>query len=64
MTFGERLRALRKERGYRQGELAELTGIDQNNISQYEHDKFQPTLSRLEWLCIALDVTATELLGF
>ena len=64
MTFGERLRALRKERGYRQGELAELIGIDQNNISRYERDKTQPSLSMLEWLCMALEVTATELLGF
>ena len=64
MTFGERLRALRKEMGYTQGEFAERVGIAQNNISQYERNKIQPSLSRLEWICMALDVSATELLGF
>ena len=64
MTFGERLRALRKEKGYRQCELAERIGTDQNNISRYEQDKTQPSLSMLEWLCMALEVSSTELLGF
>lgn len=64
MTFGERLRALRKEKGYMQGELAEIIGINQNVLSWYENDKVQPTLERIEWLCKALDVSATELLGF
>lgn len=64
MTFGQRLRTLRQEKGYRQGELAEKIGIDQNLLSRYELDAFQPSLSRLEWICGALEVTATELLGF
>lgn len=64
MTFGKKLRAIRKEKGYTQGELAELIGIDQNILSHYELDKHYPSLSRLEWICGALEVTATELLGF
>ena len=64
MTFGQRLRTLRQEQGYKQGELAEKIGIDQNLLSRYELDVFQPTLSRLEWICGALEITATELLGF
>ena len=64
MTFGERLKTLRIEKGYRQGELAKRIGIDQNNISRYERGITQPSLSILEWICVALDVTATELLGF
>lgn len=63
-TFGEKLRALRKEIGYTQGELAEKIGININILSQYETDKVQPTIGRLEWLCTALNVSATELLGF
>jgi transcriptional regulator with XRE-family HTH domain len=64
MTFGERLRALRKEKGYTQGELAEKIGINNNILSKYETDKVQPTLERIEWICSALNVSATELLGF
>lgn len=64
MTFGERLRALRKEKGIKQGELAKRIGINQDVMSMYERNKVQPTLSRIEWICGALEVTATELLGF
>ena len=64
MTFGKRLRALRKSKGYRQGELANRIGIKQSILSLYELDKMQPTLERIEWFCVALNVTATELLGF
>ena len=44
--------------------LAEEIGIDQNMLSKYETDKVQPTIGRLEWMCTALNVSATELLGF
>ena len=64
MTFGERLRALRKERGYKQGELAKKIGMHQYLLCRYEKDQVQPTVDRIEWLCTALNVSATELLGF
>jgi transcriptional regulator with XRE-family HTH domain len=64
MTFGERLRQIRKEKGIKQGELAKRIGINQDVMSMYERNKVQPTLSRIEWICNALEVTATELLGF
>jgi transcriptional regulator with XRE-family HTH domain len=64
MTFGERLKALREEKGYKQYELAAKIGISKDVVCRYEKDQVQPTLSRIEWLCTALEVTATELLGF
>jgi transcriptional regulator with XRE-family HTH domain len=64
MTFGERLRKIRKEKGIKQGELAGRIGIAQYVLSRYEHNLTVPTLTSIEWLCIALEVTATELLGF
>ena len=64
MTFGERLRKIRKERGYTQCKLSEIVGIRQCVLCWYETDKIQPTLERIEWLCKALEVSSTELLGF
>ena len=63
-SFGYRLLMIRKQKDMAQGELAEKIGIPQSQISRYEKGKLQPTITTLEWLCDALDVTATELLGF
>lgn len=63
-TFGQRLRRIRKEQKLTQKEFAKKVGITHNHISEYECDKVEPSISRLEWLCKALGVTATELLGF
>ena len=63
-TFGERLRRIRKERGYTQKDVGMKTGIARHLISHYERGDNEPSLSRIEWLCEALNVTATELLGF
>lgn len=63
-TFGQRLKRFRKERGITQKELAAELGIHHGCISQYETDKVKPTLTRIGWLCEALKVSASELLGF
>lgn len=63
-TFAYRLLMIRTQKGMAQGELAEKIGIPQSQISRYEKGKLQPTITTLEWLCDALGVTATELLGF
>lgn len=64
MTFGERLKTLRIEKGYTQCQLSKRAGITQYQLSVYERNGLQPSLSTLEWLCEALGVSATELLGF
>lgn len=64
LTFGEKLRLIRKRRNMSQKELSEKTGLYQIYISNYENDKSFPNCTTLEWLCKALDVTASELLGF
>lgn len=64
MTFGQRLKRIRERRGYTQRKLSEIIGIRQCVLCLYETDKIQPTLERIEWLCKALKVSATELLGF
>ena len=63
-TFGQRLKRIRREKAVSQTELEKMSGISKQAICNYECDKIEPSASRLEWLCKALDVTATELLGF
>ena len=63
-SFGQRLRRIRKEKGYSQVQLADKIGVPSHYICDYEKERFHPNLAMLEWLCEALDITATELLGF
>ncbi len=64
LTFGDRLRAVRKARGLTQIQLAEKAGISQCMVSFYERDEVLPGMPHLEWMCIVLKVSATDLLGF
>lgn len=64
MTFGEKLRTLREERGFKQYGLAQKVGIPPCLLSRYENDLTQPTLEQIKKLCKALKVSSTELLGF
>lgn len=63
-TFGIRLKKLRKQKGLPQWKLAKKIGISQQCLCRYERGEIIPTLTIFEWICIALEVSATELLGF
>lgn len=63
-TFGQRLKRIRKDKGYKQYQLAEAVGITPHMLCEYEKGRYHPSLMTLEWLCKALGVTATELVGF
>lgn len=63
-TFGQRLRRIRKEKNLTQRTLAEKVGVNHHLISHYEREISKPNVTTLEWICEALGVTATELLGF
>jgi transcriptional regulator with XRE-family HTH domain len=63
-NFGKRLMWIRIERGLKQYDLADKIGIDASLLSNYETGKVKPTITTLEWICQALDITASELLGF
>ena len=63
-TFGKRLKKIRKQKKFSQKKLAEKTGISQQQLCLYELDKHVPSLTIFEWICQALGVSATELLGF
>jgi transcriptional regulator with XRE-family HTH domain len=57
MTFGERLRAIRRAAGLTQVELAARSGVSQPSISQYEAGDTEPAWSTVAALCRALGVT-------
>ena len=63
-NFPKRLRTIRKKRKLTQRKLAELSGISDVQISKYENGDAAPTITFLEWLCTALEVSSKDLLGF
>ena len=62
MTIGEKIKALRKERGWTQKALALISGIAEITIRNYEAGKYKPKLDKLEMLSKAFSITVTELL--
>lgn len=48
MTFGEKLRELRLERGYSQEQLGKMLGRGRSSISMYESDQREPDFETLE----------------
>ena len=48
VTIGEKIKALRKKRGWSQAELGERVGIKPQNISKYEKNKTVPRESTLQ----------------
>lgn len=56
MTFGQRLRAARKEKRLTQKELAAKINAAHNSISNWENDQNMPDPDTIQNLCWALDV--------
>lgn len=61
MTLGERIRTLRREKGYSILKLKELTGLSKSTISEIENNKSSPTAKTLETIAKALNVSIFEL---
>lgn len=61
MTFGKRLRELRKEKGLTQKELGEKIGVGRTTISEYESGKIVPRQDGLVKLAEVLNVTVDYL---
>ena len=60
-----RLRELRKERGYTQEKLSELSGIDYKHIQLLESESpSSPTLATLEKLAEAFRISISKLVDF
>ena len=58
-----RLRELRKERGFTQIKMQMLTGIDQSDYSKLETGKRYYTFEQLKKLALALDTSMDHLAG-
>lgn len=62
-TIGERIKALRKKRGYNQKELADLLGKSLRTIQKYESGEIEVSIAMVNELAKVLDTTSTYLLG-
>lgn len=60
-AFGEKLKRLRKNRGFTQEQLAEMIEIDPRNLSRIEVGTSFVKAETMEKLLKALDVTTEEL---
>ena len=59
----DRLKNLRKARGYTQVKMQILTGIDQSDYSKLENGKRYYTFEQLKRIAIALDTSMDYLAG-
>ena len=62
-TFSERMKELRKERGYTQVKMQMLTGIDQSDYSKIEAEKRHYTFEQCKRIALALDTSMDYLAG-
>lgn len=62
MSFSERLKGLREERGLTQAQLGKLSGISSRMIQKYESGS-RPQVDSAQKLAEALKISVSELLG-
>ena len=60
---GERIRALRKQRGLNQDQLAELASLNRVTVAKYESGRVEPGAQALARIADALDVSVDVILG-
>lgn len=61
MSAGERIRKLRKSRGWTQDELAERAGMNGRHLSRFETGQLEPPLRTLRRIAEAFEVPVEEL---
>lgn len=57
MPLGERIKELRKEHAWSQGDLAERIGSDARQVSRYENGRITPSLDALARIAETLNVS-------
>lgn len=62
MSFGRRLKTLRREQKLKIHEISKYLGVSQSSISSYELDKTRPTWNHLIKICEILKCTPLDLL--
>lgn len=60
MNVSQRLIALRAQCGFTQNKLAELAGVSQSHLRRVELGQADITVSHLQLLCDALDISLKE----
>ena len=63
MTFGQRLKAFRKNEGWTQQDLADMIGVSTQAISKWETDAGMPDISQIVPLSRALNISTDILLS-
>ena len=61
--FSERLRGLRKQKGFTQKQVAETIGMKETVYQRYEHATREPAYKQLIALADAFDVSIDYLVG-
>lgn len=62
MVLGQRVKQLRKEAGWSQGDLGGRIGTDSQRVSRYENGRITPSVDALVRIAEALDVSIDYLL--
>lgn len=62
VRLGNRIRALRRERGWTQVELADLLGVDRRYLSEIETGKKNPSLRVLKTIADGFGLSVSRLL--
>ena len=60
-NIGRRIKALRKEHGWSQDELADAVGIEQSVLSKFERGQASPSIVRLALIAKALGTNLADL---
>lgn len=63
MTLGKRIAALRRKKGLKQDDLAQMLEVSPQAVSKWENDQTCPDISLLPKLAKILDVSVDELLS-
>ena len=63
MTFSERLKKIRENKGLTQEQLAQRSGLSRRMIQKYESGVARPRFDASEKIASALEVPVSELLG-
>ena len=61
--YGKRIKEERQQKGYTQGQLAEMISTTQSTIGKYEREELQPNVETIVKLCKVFGVTSDYLLG-
>ncbi|MCZ0871254.1 helix-turn-helix domain-containing protein [Peribacillus sp. AS_2] len=60
-NLGERLRAIRLEKGISSNQLEHLSGVSQSSISKIESSIHSPSIENLLKICEALEISIIDL---